>query len=301
MNEAIIRAARLPVWQGRVDPEPLGGGISNTNFTVIDAGRKFVVRIGGDHVVHRVMRFNEVAIARAAAAAGIGPEVVYHEPGALVMAHIAGRTLVESDLRDPAMLDRVVALLRNFHNEASARVRGPVLAFPVFHAIRDYAATAREDAARLAQDLDGLLGKAATLERDLGPLEVTLCHNDLLAANLIDDGERLWLVDYEHAGFNAALFDLANLSSNNRLSPDMKEHLLAAYFGAAPDRATWRGLAVLECVSLLREALWSLVSETHSELDFDYAAYTDRFMARFHEAYDAYRAFRAGRGVSAGH
>jgi len=82
------KAANLSFWSSPVEPEPLGGGITNTNFVVRDKGECFVVRIGNDIPLHGVMRFNEIAAARAAHAAGISPEVVYDEPGAFVMRFI---------------------------------------------------------------------------------------------------------------------------------------------------------------------------------------------------------------------
>ena len=84
MTPALIRARALPIWSGPVDPQPLGGGITNVNFLVEDAGRRVVVRIGDDIPVHGVMRFNELAASRAAHAAGVSPAVVHAEPGALV-------------------------------------------------------------------------------------------------------------------------------------------------------------------------------------------------------------------------
>jgi hypothetical protein len=96
MNEnARDRAANLDFWSSPVEPEPLGGGITNTNFIVRDRGESFVVRIGDDIPIHGVMRFNEIAAARAAHAAGISPEIVYQADGVFVMRFIKGKTLIE--------------------------------------------------------------------------------------------------------------------------------------------------------------------------------------------------------------
>ena len=103
---------------------------------------------------------------------------------------------------------------------------------------------------------------------------------DGVAANLIDDGRRLWLIDYEYAGFDTAMFDLANLSSNNGFSSDQSAALLAEYFGSPPDSAL-RSHAAMEAASLLREALWSLVSVSHLDAPgVDYQAYADENFAR---------------------
>ena len=79
------RAESLPCWRGPVEAEPLPGGMTNINFVVRDGGERFVVRIGDDIPVHQVMRFNERAASLAAHAAGLSPEVIHAEPGALVM------------------------------------------------------------------------------------------------------------------------------------------------------------------------------------------------------------------------
>ena len=113
-------------------------------------------------------------------------------------------------------------------------------------------------------------------------------HNDLLAANFIDDGARLWLVDWDYAGFNSPLFDLANLASNNEYPPEMEDQLLAGYFGLPPDEALRRRYEAMGCASLLRETMWSMISEIHSSLDFDYQAYTAENLARFEQAYSAF-------------
>jgi thiamine kinase-like enzyme len=130
---------------------------------------------------------------------------------------------------------------------------------------------------------------AAGLEREIGPIELVYGHNDLLAANLIDDGGRLWLVDWDYAGFNSPLFDLANLASNNEFTPDMESWLLQAYFGAPCGGPQNRRFAAMKCASLLREAMWSMVQELRAELDFDFVEYTVENLERFERAYSDYQ------------
>jgi thiamine kinase-like enzyme len=282
------RAAALPIWSGPVDPVPLGGGITNVNFRVADAGRNFVVRIGDDIPVHQVMRFNELAAARAAAAAGISPRDVYWEPGALVIEFIEGRTLAEADVRDQARLERILPVVLRCHRDVAKRLRGPVLMFWVFHVVRDYAATLRDGSSRHADRLPGLLDTAETLERAVGPVDIVFGHNDLLAGNLIDDGARIWLIDWDYAGFNSPLFDLGGLASNNGLSAAQEEWLLEAYFDRPVTDDLRRRYTAMKCASLLRETMWSMVSEIHSTLDFDYAAYTAENLKRLETALAAF-------------
>ena len=281
-------AATLACWRGKVAPQAQSGGISNHNFLVVDGGERFMVRIGGDIEVHNVLRRFELAASRAAHAAGISPEVVHAEPGAMVFRYIEGRTLTPADVRDPAMLGRIVPLVRACHRELPRHFRGPAPMFWVFQVVRDYAARLRADASRMLPEVPRLLAAAELLENAVSPIELVFGHNDLLAANLIDDGRRLWLVDWEYGGFNSPLFDLGGLASNSELRPEQEDWLLEAYFERPPSAALRRRYAAMKCASLLREAMWSMVSELHLPIAFDYQAYTAENLARFERAYAAF-------------
>ena len=282
------RVAELAIWFGHVDPLPLAGGITNQNFTVEDRGRRYVVRVGSDILVHGVVRANELAASRAAHLAGLSPCVVHAEPGIVVFDFIEGRTYTAEDVRNPANLERLVDIVRRCHRDIPQYLRGPAAMFWVFHVVRDYAHTLSEGASRHIRLLPDLLARAARLEAAVGPIAVVFGHNDLLAANFIDDGRRLWLVDWEYAGFNSPLFDLGGLASNSELSPEQAERALSLYFGKPVDDQLRRRAAAMTAASLLRETMWSMVSGIHSTVDFDYAAYTAENLRRFEAAYATY-------------
>ncbi len=197
------RIGALPCWRSAVDVEPLTGGMTNHNFLVHDAAERFVVRLGQDLPQHGVMRCNELAAARAAHAAGLAPEVVYAQDGVMVTRYIESRTLVAADLRDPLRLNAIAGLLRRCHEEVALHLRGPTQMFRVFQVIRNYFAIL--DAIPdnlLAARLVGLKALATRLETGVGPAQIVFAHNDLLCGNFLDDGQRLWLIDWEYAGFN---------------------------------------------------------------------------------------------------
>jgi thiamine kinase-like enzyme len=277
-------AAKLACWSGPVKPQPLEGGLSNTNFLVEDRGRRFVVRVGDDAPMHGVMRFNELNVARAAHAAGLAPAIVHWQPGVLVIAHVDGRTLAPAAMRDAAMAARVADIVGRCHREAMGHLRGPVLLFWPFHLARHYAALLREGGSGRIDVLPRLLDVSARLEHVVGPVTPVLGHNDLLAANFIDDGSRLWLIDWEHGGFSSPLFDLANFASNNELPFVAETVFLSTYLGQAPDAVFRRKFAAMTCMSLLREAMWGMASELHSTIAYDFAAYADDHLARFERA-----------------
>lgn len=281
---ALETAASLPIWSAPTDVRLLGGGITNFNVTLIDKGRKYVVRVGQDIVLHQIMRFNELAVHRAAQSIGIAPVIRHSEPGILVIEFVDGVALDEAAIRDDAMLERILPVLKRCHTEAPEHLRGPVLAFWVFHVLRDYAATLRDAESRHIAQLDELLRIAAGLEQAVGQVDIVLGHNDLLAANFLDDGQRLWLLDWEYGGFNSPLFDLAGLASNNELSPAQETWLLENYFETPLTGELNRKYHAMKCASLLRETMWSMVSEIHSDIDFDYADYTEQNLSRFRAA-----------------
>jgi thiamine kinase-like enzyme len=283
------RVANLDYWSSPVEPEPLVGGITNTNFIVYDQGKRFVVRFGNDIPIHGVMRFNEIAAARAAHAAGISPEIVYNADGIFIMRFIEGKTFTDQEVREQQNLERILPLIQTCHDELPKYFQGPALVFWPFHVCRNYIRTAMEGNNWKTELLPRFLDINGELEETIGEIKLVFGHNDMLAANFIDDGKRLWLIDWDYAGYNSALFDLANLSSNNELSPEQEDWLLETYFQQAVTDRLRRRFAAMKCVSLLRETLWSIVSETHSTLDFDYENYTNKNIARFEFAYDTFR------------
>jgi len=291
VDVAAARAAGLACWREPVAPEPLPGGLSNTNFIVAHRGRRYVVRIGGDVPEHGVWRFNELTVARAAHAAGLSPAVHHHEPGALVLDYIeGGQTLGAADVADPATLPRIVELVRCCHQQMPLTLDVPGPMFWVFNVIRRYARLLAE--CRLAGRMPGFLAANDAFERAVGAILPVYCHNDLLAANLIDDGSRLWLIDWEHSGWNDALFDLANMASNNAFDAARERHLLALYDGQAPDDERRRRFAAMKAASLLREALWSAAAERFSDLSIDFVAYTEENLARYEAAHQEFEMLR---------
>lgn len=291
MSDAEKYAANLDCWTGPVELTRIDGGISNDNFLANDNGKKYMVRINGDVLEHGVLRANDYACHRAAAAVGIAPKIHHFAPRALVVDYVESRTLSEDDIRgdgkETAMLERILDLILRTHRDAYRQIRGPVCAFWPFRICRDYAFFLEENNSRMIPELAKIRTHNEALEVAVGPINMVLGHNDFLAANLLDDGNRLWLIDWEHAGFGSPLFDLANLSSNNALSTSQQEWLLEAYFDKPVNDELRARFAAMSAASLLREAMWSMVSEITSSLDFDYVAYSDDFFDRFNKAFNA--------------
>jgi thiamine kinase-like enzyme len=260
--------AALPLWQGIPRFEPLAGGISNLSFVATDRRGKYVVRLTRDFPFHNVYRDREVTVARAAHAAGFAPEVVHAEPGVMVSRFIESRTLRPEDVR--AHIARIAELMSRFHREMTTPVGD--YAFDVFDVNRGYLRELE------STEWAAVNERLAAMQVELPPV---FAHHDLLASNILDDGNRLWLIDFEYAGPGSPMFDLANLSSNSAFSAEESAELLQAYFGSAHHARAHRAM---EAASLLREALWSLVSARHiHERDVDYVSYAELNLARMRE------------------
>jgi thiamine kinase-like enzyme len=285
-TEDRIRA--LPCWNGAIEIAVLKGGISNESYVITDAAGRHVVRFGHDYPFHHVYRDRELMTARAAHEAGFAPEIYYAEPGVMVSAFLDAKTFAAADVIRER--ERVATLLRRFHHTMPRHVSGAGFIFWVFHVIRDYARTLRAGGSRMIPELPIYLALAEELEAAQAPLPVIFGHNDLLPANILDDGKRLWLIDFEYAGFNTAMFDLAGTTSNAGFSSGETDEFLAIYFERPPAPEIKRSHAAMQCASLLREAMWSMVSELHlSAPGADYESYTAENLDRLERALDHYR------------
>jgi thiamine kinase-like enzyme len=266
------------VWPGRdARFDVLGGGITNHNLKVELDGETYVLRVAGkDTQLLGIDRSVELAATRTAASLGIGPEVVeFVEPeGWLVTRFVTGEIPPLERMRRVDMLERVGRALRLFHEGAPIPGR-----FDSFRVVEEYRETALERDGTIPADYDWAHELAGRIERRRADARAVPCHNDLLNANFIDDGERLYVVDWEYAGMGDRFFDLANFAINHELDADGRRHLLAAYFGEASDEDE-AALDLMRFMSDFREAMWGVVQAAVSELDFDFAGYAREHFER---------------------
>ena len=171
----------------------------------------------------------------------------------------------------------------DFRSGAGARRAAEVIPAYVERITSDVRGSRRMPAGATSERMLRELNDA--LEALQEPLPVVFGHNDLLPANFLDDGDRLWLIDFEYAGFNTAMFDLAGAASNAGMTTADSAGLLAEYFGREPDQDLLRSHSGMQCASLLREAMWSMVSELHlAAPGADYEAYTAENLTRLEQS-----------------
>jgi thiamine kinase-like enzyme len=255
------------VWPGETARiEVLGGGITNRNFKVEVGGGTFVLRIGGkDTALLGIDRSVEHAASRTAEALGLAPEVVaFVEPEEYLVTRFVEGEVGKVDAR------RAGAALRRLHD-------GPPIPgrFDSFRVVESYLAIALDHGGTMPPAYERAHEIAQRIERRRNPTTLRPCHNDLLNANFIDDGERLWIVDWEYAGMGDPFFDLGNFAVNHELDDDGEETLLAAY--GSDDRDA---LVLMRFMSDFREAMWGVVQAAISDLDFDFDAYAREHLGR---------------------
>jgi len=273
--EAAIEAFAPLLGPPESDPVLLEGGITNRNYLIRFRGRDCVLRLPGkETALLGIDRATERDATRAAA--GIAPDVIAFDPRheCLVTSFIEGRAVEASELRGP-LLAEVAGALREIH--AGRRL---AYAFSPWQRVARYRATAVRRQMPLPPGFDEVSAAAARISAALGPRPSAPCHNDLLTANFMHDGSRLRILDWEYAGQGDPLFDLANLASNNGFDESDEERLLLAYFGNTDQLAALR---LMRLMAAFWEAMWAVVQQAVSELDFDFGAYAAEHLGRVRE------------------
>jgi thiamine kinase-like enzyme len=272
--------AAVPGWtDAQPVVAPIEAGITNRNFRVDVAGESFVLRLAGrDTDLLGIDREAESEAGSAAAEAGVGPEVFVWMPehSCLITRFLTGEHIPQEDLQREDILASVVRSLKAFHGCKPIQS-----SFPVFRIVQDYRRLAAERGVAIPAAYDEARSRAARIEASFAraAMPLTTCHNDLLNGNFLLEGRHTWIVDYEYAGMGDPFFDLGNLSINNGLGSDPQETLLRVYFGDVRDAHRAR-LALMRIMSDFREAMWGVLQQALSTLDFDYVDYAERHFAR---------------------
>ena len=284
-KNSIDLISSLNFWKNEITVTSVKGGITNKNFLVKDGSQKYFVRIGNDIKEHLIYRSNEILASEAASKINICPELLYHKDSIQVFQFIEGKTFDSNDIKNN--LKEITKLIKKVHDELPNQLFGQSIIFWVFHVIKNYKNFLERNQSAYIKILPDLLNKSNKLEIVSSPFEIVFGHNDLLPANFIQDKDRIWLIDWEYAGFNTPLFDLGGLASNNDFSEKEEENLLEHYYEKKITSELFIKFKAIKCASLLRETMWSMVSEITSDIEFDYKSYTEGNLLKFNQAYNA--------------
>ncbi|HUG29934.1 MAG TPA: choline/ethanolamine kinase family protein [Candidatus Limnocylindria bacterium] len=273
------------LWPGRgIRIEPIAAGLTNQNYRVEVDGAPFFVRLPGQSTdLLAVDRANELHNTRAAAATGVGPKVVDHDPasGALVLEWIDGRTMSNAAFAEPGTQARIAEALRRLHGATRF-----LADFDMFDLTSFYLRVVDERSIRIPAGYWEHMAAIPRIKAALAvrPLPTVPCHNDLLAENYLDDGAKLWIIDYEYSGNNDPTFELGNTAQELGFDAARQEELCAAYFGS--ERFTREGPALMARMRLqmimsdVGWTLWAAIQAAISSIDYDFFGWAEERWGR---------------------
>jgi thiamine kinase-like enzyme len=275
-------------WRGRqVSIQTLSGGLTNTNFRVEVDGQPFFVRIpGASTELLAVDRQNEYYNSKAAAEAGVGPRVLYYLPEdkVMVLEFVRAKTMSNAALNQPGVPGRVAGAIKRLHC-------GPrfLKDFNMFRLTEFYLDIVRQYEVRIPEGYYDRLPAVEQIEKAVlvHPLPTVPCNNDLLAENYMDDGQKIWIIDYEYSGNNDPCFELGNTCQELQYDETRIAELCEAYFGrATPDKLARMKLNMI--MSDVGWGLWAAIQAKISKIDYDFWGWAterwDRAVAKFDSA-----------------
>jgi thiamine kinase-like enzyme len=282
--------SRIDDWKGRnIRYEPLGGGITNHNYTVYVDGTPYVLRVPGTGTDLFIDRENELACSMEAGKTGVSPKLLYHlKPEYIsVVQYINGRTLKTSEIASSdTLIKRIVRSIRVIHENAVFEKP-----FDPFGTVRRYLGFVEKYDAPLPGDIDRMLTLSERIESALaaGRPPNVACHNDYLSENFLDDGEKIWIIDWEYGGMGDPYFDLGDFAVEHPFSGEQEKLIIEEYIGSAglahgaaavagaPEAGLHRML-LYKIVSDLWWGIWAMIQHRISNINFDFHAYgTARF------------------------
>jgi thiamine kinase-like enzyme len=288
LNDAQLDALldRLPVLAGKQRRlEDLPGGLTNRNVKITTSDAVYVARCSDTSSnLLGIDRDNEYFNSRAAERAGVGAPVIDYRPdlGVLLIGYLEGTTLTSDDFSRPGVVAKVARGCRTLHG--GPRFRND---FDMFVLQPAYLKILQDNGFRLPPDYleyaDHFESIRAALAEE-NPVTVP-CHNDLLAANFVEDGDRVWLIDYEYSGNNDPCFELGNIWRDNRLTTEQLEELVTNYFGR-PIRSRLARARLQGTVSQYGWTLWGCIQNGSSALEFDFWAWA---MERYENAVEEFK------------
>ncbi len=261
---------KIPEWGGKdIAIHALSGGLTNSNFKVVVDDVPYFVRVPGASTdLLAINRDNEVHNSKAAFIAGVGPKVLHHLPeyNVMVLEFINGKTMSKDSLNEPGQPSRMAEAIKKLNNGP-----GFLQDFNMFRLTEYYLSLCKERDIKIP---DGYLDRMATIVRieeamEFSPLPALPCNNDLLAENYIDDGEQLWLIDYEYSGNNDPTFELGNTCQEMQFSDEQIAEVCAAYFGEVKQNMIAR-MKLNMIMSDVGWGLWAAIQAKISTIEFDF-------------------------------
>ncbi len=261
---------QFPVLAGRPrELEELSGGLTNRNVKITTCDGVYVARCTDTSTdMLGIDRDREYFNTKAAEQAGVGAPVIDYRPdlGILLLGYLNGQTLCNGDFQRTEIVRKAAGAICALHN--GPRFRGR---FDMLERQPSYLKTVLDNGFRIPADY---LDHTETFDRIARVLSATdqttvPCNNDLLAGNFIDDGDKMWLIDYEYSGNNDPCFELGNTWSEVGMTTDQLEEFVSAYYGRRLRHKTARA-HLQGIVAKYGWTLWGCIQNGSSTIEFDF-------------------------------
>ena len=252
------------------------GGLTNLVFRADHAGEQYVLRIPGKGTEEYINRANEAQAARAAAKAGVSPDVVYVDAGTGVMVtRLVDGAVTMSPEKFKSIAGapaRAGQVLRKLH--ASGAVFN--FRFELFAMIDDYLKILATKDVNLPDGYHDVVREAESVRAALNarPLPIAACHCEPLCENFLDARRRMWIVDWEYSGMNDPMWDLGDLSVEGRFNEAQDEAMIRSYFGGEPSASELGRIVIYKAMCDLLWTLWGLIQHANKNPVDDFWAYS---------------------------
>jgi len=292
INQLIDRLNSLNIFEGNVSAKKLKLGMNNETYLLSDNNNKYVAKIGSALVDFQRTRLHEIEATKAGNIANIAPKVIYYEKEIAVFEYIKSSALTTREIKQKNTLQKIVSLIKTVHKEVTKYFTQPPLISWYFCSITESIKILKNKNTIYVDRLDQLFEESKILEEATGYHEIVFTHNDMVGANILNDGKKLWLIDWEFSGYNFAILDLANLSKNNQFDEEEDDFILEEYFSNLISLSLRYNFEAMKSAALLRETMWSMLAEIKSKNDFDYKSYTDKIYARYKKQLDYFKSLK---------
>ena len=261
------RFNKIALLKARTSIKELSGGLTNRNFLIETPADKYVARVSSNSSDFlSIDSGSEFINTTIAGKGGVGAEVLDYIPGEglLLISYISGKTYGADDVA--ANLPRIATSLRNLHALEPFDHE-----FNMFNTQSNYFKIVKEQGFRVPDGYVDFEPMVAQIKKAFEVLFEGLvpCNNDLLPGNFIDDGKKIWLIDYEYSGNNDACFEIGNVWAEAFQPIEALEELVTAYYGAhRPDKVARAWLWAL--MAKYGWTLWASIQDSVSEIEFDF-------------------------------
>jgi thiamine kinase-like enzyme len=268
--------AAIPIIAAYRGPLARLGGLTNRVYQLSSA----VLRVPGQGTEEYINRANEAVAARVAAEAHVSPEVLYADvpTGLMVTRLISNAITMSPDLfkSRPGSPARAGAVFRQLHQSGGVFP----FRFELFAMIDDYLKVLSTKDVELPPGYHDVVKQAGGIRAMLAkkPAPLAPCHCDPLCENFLDDGARMWIVDWEYSGMNDPMWDLGDLSVEGQFNEAQEAEMLVSYFGGTPTATDHGRMVIYKAMCDLLWTLWGLIQHANKNPADDFAAYaTNRF------------------------